>query len=222
MGWLPLFGQDKEKETVELLVQQVQAIRSTMDVFKELMDQLRSKNFKKVREKIQDVKDHEQECDAIRHNIATALFEGAFLPGMRSQLNTLSDQLDDVADSIENAANMSPYFEVHKPSKVMFDTFDRLTHEADKSIIALDAVLHSLLNKEPDDLFTGKFKKMKIAEEACDQIQREVFDLVYMDKKMDPVLVQLAGNFAHMLSTVADSVECACDTMTSIKMTRHP
>lgn len=217
----PFFGRDKEKEALELFVQHVTRTREAMSFFIGLNDAVANNKFDEVARKKQEIKDKERECDQIRHHIYTTLFEGAFLPVMRSQLHKLSDNIDAVTDAIDNASSMALYFKVHKLNPEAKSILQRLVSEAEKSVSMLEEMLHSLLSQESNDVFSDKYRRMKITEESCDQIQKELFDHLYYAKKVDAVLVSLAGRYGHTISTIADHVEAASDTMAAIKMLRQ-
>lgn len=216
---LPLFGRDKEKETVELfrslLAEAKMANAAFIDCSKGLLDE----DFDVVAAKAMDVSKHEKNADQIIAKIIFHLYGGAFLPGMRTQLHELAIFIDDVVDDMQNAANAFGYMRDKKFPESVKAIYWKLIEESERSVSQLQTIMEGLFeNKESlmDDI-----KAAKVMEHNCDVLKKEVFDKVMFDKKLEPVTSRLLTDLAGFISAIADSVEDCCDKVIVLKLLRQ-
>ncbi len=144
------------------------------------------------------------------------LYEGAFLPVMRSRLYDLSGRLDNVADAIKNVANMLGYLKGRKVPKGIMDVLEELSENACKSAELMEPALEALFERKPE--FQSLNDKIKDLEEKSDIYQREMFDRILFDKKLKPVTVQIIGWIGHGLSEVCDEAKHVSDTMSLLRI----
>ena len=210
---LPIFGRDKEKKTLELFKVHVKKVQETRKAFHESAEALFKGNFNDVAKKTELVLTKEREADDARSEVIKNLFEGAFLPATRSRLYTLSENIDEVADEMQNAANQFVFFKGRKVPKNIMDILKKLVVEAENSIDDLEKGFNNLF--ENKDL---NFKQMKKTEETSDALQKQLFEKLYLGKKLDPITVSIVGRTGHLLSKISNEVEDSFNQMSIIKL----
>jgi predicted phosphate transport protein (TIGR00153 family) len=214
---LPFFGRDKEKETVNWFLKHAETIESMAKPLSEILDAaFKKKDFELVIEKFKEINRLEKEADNARRTTATLLYEGAFLPTMRSRLYGLSGRMDDIADAIKNVCNMLHYLKGKKVPQGTVAILFKLGDNAVKAAGLTKLTLQALFDNKQE--FTTLSNQIKDLEEKSDIYQREMFDKILFDKNMNPVTVQIIGWVGHSLSEVCDNAKHATDTMTLLKI----
>ncbi len=216
---LPLFGRDKEKETVELFRALLAEIVVANESFAACVKGLLDGDFDVVAAKAADVTKHEKNADQIIAKIIFHLYGGAFLPGMRTQLHELAIYIDDVIDNMQNSVNAFGYMRDKKFPEPVKNTYWKLFEESRKSVAQLQTVLEDMFeNKES---LMDNIKAAKLMEHNCDVLKKEVFDKVMFDKKIEAVTSRLLTDIAGFISSIADSVEDCCDKVIVLKLLRQ-
>lgn len=214
---LPIFGRDKEKETVKWFLTHAEVIQRMSKPLQEIMNAtFKKKNFDLVIEKNREINFLEKEADKARRTTAALLYEGAFLPTMRSRLYGLSGRMDDVADTIKNVGNMLHYLKGKKVPEGTVTILFKLGNNAAKAAELISPTLQALFDNKPE--FTDLVIQIKNLEEQSDIYQREMFDRILFDKHMNPVTVQIISWVGHSLSEVCDAAKHVSDTMSLLKI----
>lgn len=210
---LPVFGRDKEKDTVQWFLKHADIIEKMSAPLQEAVDATfgKKKDFKLVVEKAEEISRLEKKADVARRKTASLLYEGAFLPVMRSRFYDLSGRTDNVADAIKNVANMLHYLEGKKVSDSLVVIFYKLGENAIKAAVLVKPALQALFDNKKE--LHSLVDKIKSLEEESDTYQKYLFDKIFFDKKMNPVTVQIIGWVGHGLSEVCDEAKRVCDTM---------
>ena len=217
LGILPIFGRDKEKETVEWFLKHAEIIQSMAKPLQEIMDAtFKKKDFNLVAEKAKEINLLEKEADVARRKTASLLYEGAFLPMMRSRLYGLSGRMDDVADAIKNVGNMMHYLKGKKVQPGTVEILFKLGDDAARVAELVSPTLHALFDNRPE--FTELSNRIKDLEERSDILQREMFDRILFDGHLNPVTVQIIGWIGHSLSEVCDNAKHVVDTLVLLKV----
>lgn len=214
---LPIFGRDKEKDVVKWFLKHAEVVQEMAKPLQEAVNAtFKTGKFKLVVEKSEELNELEKKADQARRKTATLLYEGAFLPVMRSRLYDLSGRLDNVADTIKNVANMFHYLKDKKVPRYLTEILHKLGDNAAKSAELMGPALQALFDNKPE--FQGLNDKIKNLEEKSDIYQREVFDRILFDKKLKPVTVQIVGWIGHTLSEVCDEAKHVSDTMVLLRL----
>lgn len=214
---LPIFGRDKEKEAVKGFLEHVDVVAKMSVPLKEAVDAtFKKKDFKLVVEKAKELNDLEKSADQARKKTAAILFEGAFLPVMRSRLYDLSGRIDNVADTIKNVGNMLHYLKGKKIPGYLVEILHKLGNNASNAAELVKPTLQALFDNKPE--FQKLNDQIKNLEEKSDIYQREMFDRILFDRKLDPVTVQIVGWIGHTLSEVCDEAKHVSDTMVLLKV----
>lgn len=212
---LPIFGRDKEKETLELFKKHIKKVQETRKAFHEAAEALFKSNFNDVNQKVEIVNIKERETDDIRREVILCLFEGAFLPVTRSRLYELSESIDNVADEIQDAADMLVFFKGRKLPKDIMNLIKEIVKEAEESVDELENGFNDLLDNRE---ISSDFKKMKITEEKADILQQQLLKKLYFNKKIDPVTVSIVARTGHIISKISNEVESSFNKMSIIKL----
>lgn len=214
---LPIFGRDKEKEAVKWFLTHAEVVGRMSRPLQEILDAaFKKKDFKLVDEKFNEINLLEKEADKARRTTAALLYEGAFLPTMRSRLYGLSGRMDDVADSIKNVSNMLHYLKGKKINPATITILLKLGDNACKASELMLPTLKALFDNTEE--FRNLVSRIKNLEEQSDIYQREMFDRILFDKSMNPVTVQIISWVGHSLSEVCDSAKHVSDTMTLLRI----
>ena len=214
---LPLFGRNKEKETVQLFLEHVDIVKKMSDPLKEAVKlTFEEKKFKLVSKKAEEIKALEKKADAVRKKTAVLLYEGAFLPVVRSRLYDLSGRIDNVCDKINNVANTLHYLKDKKVSSNVTNIISKLADNASRSAELIQPALKALFDNKPE--FQSLNDKISHLEQKSDIYQREMFDKILFDKKMNPVTIHIIGWVGHTLSEVCDEAKHVSDTMSLLKI----
>lgn len=217
---LPILGRREEKETIELMKQHVEQIEATNKAFKETANATFNKKFDVVKQKANEVSECERKADRIKERVEVVLYKGAFLPVMRQNLFDLLDMMDNVPDSIQNAANVFIYLQGRKIPKRSLDSLKEMVTTTDKAIAKFSETFHHLIDDSGD--LTLDVKDMKRIEENADELQHRIFDnLLIENRKLDPVTVQTIGTLSHFISQISDMALKSCNRMSLIKILRQ-
>ncbi len=99
----------KEDEFFQLLIEFAGKIVKTGEAFLDLVS-----NYEDVADKVAGIKVLETECDMQAHKILTALHASFITPFDREDIYSITKQMDDIVDSLEEVANRFIVFDVQK------------------------------------------------------------------------------------------------------------
>ncbi|MBL7100733.1 MAG: DUF47 family protein [Nanoarchaeota archaeon] len=215
---LPVFGRDKEKEVVKLFLKHVEIVEKMALPLQETVDAtFKDKNFNLVAEKSKEIWVLERNADIVRKKTATLLYEGAFLPMMRSRLYDFSGRIDDVADTIQDAVNIFHYLKGKKIPINLFKSLHKLGETASKSARLIKPCLQAMFDNKKEE-FDKLVGKIKATESEADRYKRELFETILFDKKMDPITVQILMWIGKELSGISDGAKRVSDTMVLLRV----
>lgn len=217
---LPIFGRSMEKETVELFKRMMKEIVGAREPFKEIGKALKKGNFKKVAELSKLVREHEHRCDKIRRQISQNLYSGAFMPAMRTRLYDLTDTIDSVIDSVQDAVDRMVYLEHKKVPPRVLDIYIKMIDEACRGIAFLSLIMDNLYSGSPQ--LMANIKKANIVEHNLDMLKKDVLDIILFDKKLNPVCVLVSWQVAKFLAEIGDCIERCCDDVSVLRLIRQP
>ncbi|MCG2718731.1 MAG: DUF47 family protein [Nanoarchaeota archaeon] len=214
---LPFFGRDKEKETVKLFLKHTDIIDEMCGPLKEAIDTaFKKKDFKKVRELSKHISVLEKKGDVTRRRTAAMLYSGAFLPMTRSRLYDFSGRIDDVADAIQDAANLLHYIEKKKVPKEYIKLLHQLGETAAECAKLIKPAMDALFQNQQN--FSKYVEDIKKLESKADYYERTLFDDLFFNKKVDPLAMHILSWVARELSRIADKAKQVSDTMVLIKI----
>jgi len=214
---LPFVGRDKEKDTVSLFLKHADIIDEMCDPLKEAVDMaFHKKDFKKVRELSKEVHDLEKKGDVIRRKTAAKLYAGAFLPMTRSRLYDFSGRVDDVADTIQDAANLLHYMEKKKIPKEYVDIIHKLAETSTECAKLIKPAMNALFKNQQN--FSKYVEDIKKLESKADNYERILFDDLFFNKKVDSLSMHIISFTVREFSKISDKAKKVSDTMVLINI----
>lgn len=216
---LPMFGRDQEEETLNSLRDMMKEIMAANNVFRECVKVWLDDDYEKEDELAEDIAKHEKTADEITNKITMQLYSGAFMPGTRSDIHELTEELDDIIDGIYHSSSMFWYMKGKKFPESVKSAFWKLSNEARASVEKMDLIISNLLDNNGEKIM-DHIKEAKDLEHSCDMLEKEIEDAVYFSK-MDAVTVSLLVKIAHSISSIGDAVEVACKRVTILKLLRR-
>lgn len=217
---LPIFGRNKETETVELFKQMTKEILAVKEPFKEVGKALNKGDFKKLAMFSKVVNDQEHKCDRLRRQISQNLYSGAFMPAMRTRLYDLTDTIDSVIDSVQDAVDRMAYLEHKKTSPKVIGIYIKMIDEACEGISRLSIIIDNLFSGSPE--LMANIKRANLVEHNLDMLKKDVLDIILFDKKLNPVCVLVSWQVSKFLAEVGDCIERCCDDVSVLRLVRQP
>ncbi len=214
---LPIIGRDKEKETVKWFLKHAELIEKIGEPLKQAIDfAFLKKDFEKVEKLCEEINALEKEADIARQKTASLLYAGAFLPVMRSRFYDLSGRLDNVADTVQDAANILHHMKGRKIPKEVIKLICNLGEEAAKSTQLVKPALKALFNSQKN--FNKLVEEIKIIEGRADKYEHQLLEIIFSDKKIEAVTVSIIKWISKELSFICDSAKHVSDTMCLLKI----
>ena len=96
------FGGKKEQTVIEKIKKHIQVLNTASECFKKAIED-------GDKEKLYCVPDLEREADSIRREIVSMIYEGAFLPYLRSNLCRFVEIVEEAFDLLKEAASKFEY-----------------------------------------------------------------------------------------------------------------
>jgi len=217
LGIVNILGKSKETETIDLIKKHMEAITETKKSFSEAYSAFKEGKMNVVELKTNETSEREKDADRICKNIVLNLYEGAFLPNLRSNIYRTVDEMDSVADKIKNACNMLTYLKVAKLNKALNSILDELFDCVTKTVDTLGLVVDSFI-KDDDAGFKKNAEVVKKLEEEADRAQKLMYDELIFGKH-DPKTIHVVSAFGHFMANVTDAADNSCDTMELLKIT---
>jgi len=217
LGIIGILGKSKEKDTLDLMKKHIEKIVETKDAYKEAYTLFKANKKKKAEMMANTVSEKEHDADLICKRIVVNLYEGAFMPNMRSNIYRTVEEIDTVADKIKNAANMIPFLKVVKLNNVLKDILDELAEHIYTCVDHLQDTFSAFL-QDDDTGFKKHVETMKIIEEKADRAQKLMYQELLF-KKHDVKTLHIVSAFGHFMAAVTDAADNSCDIMELLRIT---
>lgn len=215
---LPIFGRNKEEETLKAVVELMEEIKRANRAFRDCVKLWLDDDYERMIEKVHDIEAFEKEADKINLSIDSKLFGGAFLPGTRTHLHELAEALDDIIDIMMHTAQTFWYMKDKKFPEEIKSSFWKLSEEARKAVDKMVEVLNDLLENKEEIM--DHINEAKELEHNCDVLKKEILEKVYFGRK-EAVTNTLMINLASMMSEIGDTVEVACRKVAVLRLLRQ-
>jgi len=206
---LPFIGKSKERETIQLLHEQLALVFESACELERLFADFQVGSEAGVKARADSIDRLEKRTDVLRRQIEESLYSGAFLPMSRSRILDFSEKADDVADAIQDAAHMSKFI----PKSRRIPQVDEALRDHLKETV--DCVRHL---KEAVDAIDdeAKIKALILAvekeEHDVDLIEERIFKLLYEDEHpVNPLLlysklIEFAGEISNKAEEASDAL----------------
>jgi len=202
-----IFGGKKELRVIENIRRHISILHSASECFKKAME-TRDKN------QMYCVPDLEREGDSVRREIISDIYEGAFLPFIRSNICRFVEIVDEAFDILEDAASEFEYLGPKLDENIEEDCIkiaDINLNMCDMLLIAFETLF------EKGDL-REKTLAIRIYEKQVDEIK---FDLVSKLRKKeikDFWEGSILSDFISYLTRISDVIEDASDYLNIINL----
>ena len=136
----------REDKFFFLLEQSASNLKKTSVALNELME-----NYENVPAKVDEIKDLEEIGDNIIHTIMTSLHKTFITPLDREDIAALGERMDDIVDSIEEAARIMVEYKIEEPTEKSKD-LSRIIVKCANTLEKAVGLLHSRGSKLQDIL----------------------------------------------------------------------
>ena len=194
------FGGKTEQKVIEKIKKHIQILCAASECFKKALED-------RDKEQLYCVPDLEREADSIRREIVSTIYEGAFLPYLRSNICRFVEIVDDAFDLLEDAASELEYIGLKLDQEIEEDCI-RIADINLKMSEMLLIAFETLFGK--GDL-REKTLAIRIYEKQVDEIK---FDLI---KKLSEKEVRnfwhgkMLSDFISFHTRISDVIEDASD-----------
>ncbi len=215
---LPVFGREKEKQTVELYLAFAKLMGEINEVFFSCTKAWIDGDFNKVKKFESEIFEKERTADQIVRTITKNLYTGAFLPGTRGHMHRFSMALDDIVDKMQDTVENYTFMQKRKFNEDIKNQFWKMARETKEAVRIMGEITKKLLSG--GDVMAD-IKRAKEIEHNCDQIERKIFELALFDRRLDPVTSRLICTTASEMAKITDMIEDTCVHVTIVKLIRQ-
>ena len=172
----------------------------------QLMDMI--DNYTDVSTKADAIHNTEHEADDLLHEILSELNRSFITPIDREDIVNLVHHLDDIADSIEDVANLFDVFSITNIRPEALDMAKLILVGCEMLYDAIAEFAHFKNSKKLPDLVI----KVNKAEEDGDKMYRNVIKAMYQTEK-DPITLMKWKEIFDAMETVLDDCEDVADLL---------
>jgi hypothetical protein len=201
------FGAKKEQKVIDGIIKHIQILRAAAECFKSAMEARNN-------EQMYCVADLEREADSIRREIVSMIYEGAFLPYLRSNLCRFVEIVEEAFDLLKEAASNFEYIG-NELDKEMEEECIKI---ADKNYQMSEMLLIAFETLFSKDDLREKMLAIRIYEKQVDEIK---FDLI---RKLTEIEVKnfwhgkMLSDFVSHLARISNVIEDASDYLLIINV----
>lgn len=192
------------KEHVELVYECLNQLRILMEYYYK-------NDFEFIDKKVEEISKIEHDADDIRRKMEIEFFKGAFLPFDREDRIILAEEVDSVADIIQETAFGICLARINFPSGYKED-FSELMVSIYETVTALKKCIE-LLDEDLGEALT-EAHEVETLEDAVDKIERKILKRLYISYKNQEIdiLTQIELKSTVLrLGNIADRAENASD-----------
>ena len=192
------------KEHVELVYESLNQLRILMEYYYK-------NDFEFINKKVDEISQLEHDADDIRRKMEIEFFKGAFLPFDREDRIILAENVDSVADIIQETAFGICLARINFPAGYQED-FSELMVSIYETVTALKKCIE-LLDEDLGEALT-KAHEVERLEDAVDKIERKILKRLYISYKNQEIdiLTQIELKSTVLrLGNIADRAENASD-----------
>jgi hypothetical protein len=202
-----VFGGNTEQRVIDNIKKHMQILFSASECFKKGLEDW-------DKEKMFCVADLEREGDSIRREIISTIYEGAFLPFLRTNICRYVEIVDEAFDALKDAAfefeHLGP-----KPDKEIMDDCIEIADINSKMCDMLSIAFETLFNK--GDL-REKTLAIRIYEKKVDDIRFELVSKLKNHQVQDFWEGRILSDFMSYLTHISDVIEDASDYLHIINL----
>ena len=198
----------KENEFYLLLEEFAGKIVKAGEAFYDLVS-----NYEDIENKVADVKTLETECDLQAHKILTALNASFITPFDREDIYSITKEMDDIVDSIEEVANRFIVFDVNK---LKTESFAMATYIM-QAIRELEVMFKHLPEAQKNSIVREQIIEVNRIENDGDVLYRDALKKLFREEK-DPIELIKWKHLYEQLETSLDSCENVANIVEGVIM----
>lgn len=202
-----IFGGKKELRVIENIRRHISILHSAAECFKKAME-TRDKN------QMYCVPDLEREGDSVRREIISAIYEGAFLPFIRSNICRFVEIVDEAFDILEDAASEFEYL----GPKLDEDIEEDCIKIADINLNMCDMLLIAFETLFDKGDLKEKTLAIRIYEKQVDEIKFDLISKLRKKEVKDFWEGSILSDFISYLTRISDIIEDASDYLHIINL----
>lgn len=198
----------KENEFYLLLEEFAGKIVKAGEAFYDLVS-----NYDDIENKVSDIKTLETECDMQAHKILTALNASFITPFDREDIYSITKEMDDIVDSIEEVANRFIVFDVQilRPESFTMTTY------IIQAIRELEVMFKHLSEAQKNDIVRDQIIEVNRIENDGDILYRNALKKLFREEK-DPIELIKWKHLYEQLETSLDSCENVANIVEGVIM----
>lgn len=200
-----IFGEKLEKEVVDDIEGFIEFLCSSCELFRDGLEN-------EDKQKISRILEMENEGDILRREIASKIYEGAFLPYLRPNIYKLIELIDEVLDTLEDASVNYTKIEIKDNIK---DDILEISNLNLKTCKVFLKAFNSLFKGEEDLRETTL--AIRIYEKKVDEIKYDLMDKL-LKEEMSFWEGKILSDFISSLVTITDLIEDAGDLIHMINV----
>ena len=198
----------KEDEFFRLLSEFAGKIVKAGEAFLELVS-----SYQDVSDKVAGLKVLETECDMQAHKILTALNASFITPFDREDIYSITKEMDDIVDSLEEVANRFIVFDVHKLRPDCLTMAEYIM----KAIRELDVLFKHLSEVKKSSIVQEQIIEVNRIENEGDLLYRKALTDLFR-KEEDPIELIKWKHLYAQLETSLDSCENVANIVEGVVM----
>lgn len=198
----------KEDEFFQLLIDFASKIVRAGDAFLDLVSK-----YEDVADKVAGIKVLETECDMQAHKILSALNASFITPFDREDIYSITKQMDDIVDSLEEVANRFIVFDVKtlRPECLTMATY------IIQAIGELEVLFRHLSEVKKNSVVNKQIIEVNRIENEGDILYRKALTELFRDEK-DPIELIKWKHLYEQLETSLDSCENVANIVEGVIM----
>lgn len=202
-----VFGGSTEQRALESIKKHMQILSAASECFKKALEE-------RSRDKMFCVTDLEREGDSIRREIISIIYEGAFLPFLRTNICRFVEIVDEALDALEDAAyefeNLQPKWDE--------GIRDDCIEVADINLKMCDMLMIAFETLCSKGDLREKTLAVRIYEKKVDEIKFELLGRLRKREVKDFWEGKTLSDFISYLTRISDVIEDASDYLHIINL----
>jgi predicted phosphate transport protein (TIGR00153 family) len=216
--FIPLFGGSKEKDTIDLIQEQVSLVYTSVEHTRDAIEALAGGNRELFEEKRDTVNKLEDQIDGITRKIEESLYSGAFLAVSRSRLLDFAEDVDDVVDAAKDVVNI---VDVMAGMKLEEGFHKMLKRHMDATVECVGFLKKCVENINDSEKISEYIMKVRHEEHIVDTIAAELFHSI-RGPNYDAKNFVLLSKMLEFMNSISDRSEDASDTLKLITLMHKP
>ena len=202
-----IFGGKTELRVIENIRRHISVLHSASECFKKALET-------RDKDQMYCVPDLEREGDSVRREIISAIYEGAFLPFIRSNICRFVEIVDEAFDILEDAASEFEYL----GPKLDEDIEEDCIKIADINLNMCDMLLIAFETLFDKGDLKEKTLAIRIYEKQVDEIKFDLISKLRKKKVKDFWEGRILSDFISYLTSISDVIEDASDYLHIINL----